>query len=47
MLNKMTLSYRGLQGRALWRIIILIIFSLLAVSGMLLSLTKGALDISV
>jgi len=46
MLNKKAFSYDRLHGRGAWRAFILLTFTLLAVGGIILSLTKGALDIS-
>ena len=46
MLNKQWLSYQHIQSRGVWRVFILAIFTLLAILGIVLSLTKGALDIS-
>lgn len=46
MLNKQWLSYQRIQSRGVWRVLILTIFTLLAILGIVLSLTKGALDIS-
>lgn len=46
MLNKQIFSYGSLRDRGVWRAFILVAFALLAVGGIILSLTKGALFIS-
>jgi len=47
MLSKKTFSCDGLRERGAWRAFVLVLFTLLALGGIILSLTKGALDISV
>ena len=46
MINKNFFSFGAIRKRGGWRIFILFVFTLLAVGGIILSLTKGALDIS-
>lgn len=46
MWSKMIFSYEGIKERKVWRAFILVIFALLAVGGIILSLTKGALAIN-
>lgn len=46
MLNKKIFSYSSLRDRGVWRAFILVVFTLLAFAGIVLSLTKGALFIS-
>ncbi len=46
MLNKQIFSYSSLRDRGVWRAFILVVFTLLAFAGIVLSLTKGALFIS-
>lgn len=47
MLNRQLFSYSSLRDRGVWRAFVLVIFTLLALGGIILSLTKGALFISV
>lgn len=46
MLNRQWVSWSRVRERGAWRALMLLTFSLLAVGGIALSLTKGALDIS-
>lgn len=46
MLNRQSFLLDRIRERSVWRLLILVIFTVLAVSGMMLSLTKGALYIS-
>jgi iron complex transport system permease protein len=46
MLNKTFFSGHNLRERGVWRVFVLVIFTCLAMSGIILSLTKGALSIS-
>lgn len=46
MLNKQIFSYGSLRDRSVWRAFILLVFTLSALGGIILSLTKGALVIN-
>ena len=46
MLIKKNISCSNIRERGVWRALVLLVFTLLAVGGIILSLTKGALDIS-